>query len=102
MATKLFQKRVDVDLLDRVNGIYNSLGTTVGDAFVMFLRKSEEVGGLPFDLRLPKQENPIQELQHLVELKSEGRKINFNNPKDVEDFFGDEDFSEYLDEVGHA
>ena len=51
MATKVFSKRVDSDLLDSVSELYASLGTSTQEAFVMFLRKSLEVQGLPFDLR---------------------------------------------------
>lgn len=51
MATKIFSKRVDSDLLDSVSELYASLGTSTQEAFVMFLRKSLEVQGLPFDLR---------------------------------------------------
>ncbi len=51
MATKIFSKRVDATLLDNVSELYASLGTSTQEAFVMFLRKSLEVQGLPFDLR---------------------------------------------------
>lgn len=51
MGTKLFQKRVDSDLLENVSEIYASLGTSVQEAFVMFLKKSEQVRGLPFELK---------------------------------------------------
>ena len=59
MTKKMFQKRVDSELLDEVSVLYKSLGTSVGDAFVMFLQKSKEVNGLPFDLR-PNSEFIIQ------------------------------------------
>ncbi|MBF0817851.1 toxin-antitoxin system protein [Streptococcus acidominimus] len=51
MATKVFSKRVDSDLLDKVSDLYASLGTSTQEAFIMFLRKSLEVQGLPFELR---------------------------------------------------
>lgn len=51
MTTKNFQKRVDADLLDNVSKIYASLGTSVQKAFVMFLKKSEQGRGLPFELK---------------------------------------------------
>lgn len=51
MATKLFQKRIDENLLKDVSELYASLGTSVGEAVVMFLKKSQEVGGLPFELK---------------------------------------------------
>ncbi|MGT2771983.1 hypothetical protein [Streptococcus marimammalium] len=38
-----------------------------------------------------------EEFAILVEQKSIGKKIDFGNKEDVEEFFGDEDFSEYED-----
>lgn len=35
--------------------------------------------------------------QRLVGAKSVGKRINFSNPKDIEEFFGEEDFSEYAE-----
>lgn len=89
MSTKVFQKRVDVDLLDRVNAIYNSLGTNVGDAFVMFLKKSEEVRGLPFELR--QSTITDEELEQMILTELEGTMIDKINQ---EEFF-DETFPEY-------
>lgn len=57
MATKIFQKRVDFELFSEATKIYQSLGTSVGDAFVMFLAKSVEVQGLPFELRKSETRN---------------------------------------------
>lgn len=51
MASKLFQKRVEKELLNNATELYSSLGTSVGDAFVMFLKKSIDVNGLPFELK---------------------------------------------------
>ncbi len=38
-----------------------------------------------------------EEFIALVEQKSNGKKIDVNNKEDIEEFFGDEDFSEYED-----
>lgn len=96
MATKIFQKCVDLELSSEATKIYQSLGTNVGDAFVMFLAKSVEVQGLPFELR--KTETREQMFQRLVETKSVGKRINFSNPKDVEEFFGEEDMAFLFDD----
>ncbi|KXT83325.1 putative DNA-damage-inducible protein J [Streptococcus sp. DD11] len=93
MATKLFQKRVDVELLDEVSAIYKSLGTSVGEAFVMFLKKSEEVRGLPFELRQPSAVSD-EELERLLLTKLEKRTIDAEKTEDAAHFF-DEDFPEY-------
>ncbi|MGT2712250.1 type II toxin-antitoxin system RelB/DinJ family antitoxin [Streptococcus oriscaviae] len=61
MATKIFSKRVDSDLLDNVSKLYASLGTSTQEAFVMFLHKSLEVQGLPFDLRKKEDETNFDE-----------------------------------------
>ena len=97
MVTKNFQKRVDADLLDRVSVIYQSLGTSVGDAFVMFLKKSEEVKGLPFELRQPLSDQELDfQLTEALLRNSVERKLDFTKPEDVALFF-DEDFPEYED-----
>jgi antitoxin component of RelBE/YafQ-DinJ toxin-antitoxin module len=54
--TKLFQKRVDAKLYSDVDEMYRELGTSVGEAFVMFLKKSKATGGLPFELKLSEAE----------------------------------------------
>ncbi|MGT2932674.1 type II toxin-antitoxin system RelB/DinJ family antitoxin [Streptococcus catagoni] len=95
MVTKNFQKRVDADLLDSVSGIYQSLGTSVGEAFVMFLKKSEEVKGLPFELRqTPTDKELEQQLTELLLKNSTPKAIDFNNPEDLA-FFFDEESSEH-------
>ncbi|MFS1663450.1 type II toxin-antitoxin system RelB/DinJ family antitoxin [Streptococcus sp. zg-JUN1979] len=89
MATKLFQKRVDEDLLERVNDIYKSLGTSVGDAFVMFLRKSEEVRGLPFELRQP--QDVVQAIKEIGDIaEKNARHLDMSNSKDVAFLFDEE------------
>ena len=50
MTNKLFQKRIDPNLLQEATKLYEELGTTVGDAFVMFLSASIRAKGLPFVL----------------------------------------------------
>ena len=97
MVTKNFQKRVDADLLDRVSVIYQSLGTSVGDAFVMFLKKSEEVKGLPFELRQPMTDQELDcQLTEALMKNSVEREVDFSKPEDIA-FFFDEKFPEYGD-----
>lgn len=94
MTKKMFQKRVDSELLDEVSILYKSLGTSVGDAFVMFLQKSKEVNGLPFDLR--KQVAAISDspLERLALAHSNVVQVTTSNPEGIVDFF-DEDYPEY-------
>ena len=99
MTKKMFQKRVDSELLDEVSVLYKSLGTSVGDDFVMFLQKSKEVNGLPFDLR--KQVHAISDnpLERLALANSNVIKVTASNPEAIADFF-DEDYPEYEERHG--
>ncbi len=49
----LIQFRADKDLKQDVSEIYNQLGMDLPTALRMFMAKSKQVRGLPFDLRLP-------------------------------------------------
>ncbi len=49
----LVQFRADKDLKEEVADIYNQLGMDLPTAFRMFMNKSKQVRGLPFDAVLP-------------------------------------------------
>jgi DNA-damage-inducible protein J len=46
--------RVEPEVKSTVDGIFSHFGLTVADAVNIFLHKSMIVGGLPFDMILPK------------------------------------------------
>lgn len=46
--------RVEPDVKSTVDGIFSNFGITVADAVNIFLHKVIIVGGLPFDMTLPK------------------------------------------------
>jgi DNA-damage-inducible protein J len=46
--------RVDPEVKSTVDGIFSHFGITVADAVNIFLHKAIIVGGLPFDMTLPK------------------------------------------------
>ena len=46
--------RVEPEVKSAVDGIFSHFGLTVADAVNIFLHKSMIVGGLPFDMTLPK------------------------------------------------
>ena len=46
--------RIEPDVKSSVDGIYSRFGLTVADAVKIFLHKSIIVGGLPFDMTLPR------------------------------------------------
>ncbi len=51
----LVQFRADKSLKEEVADIYNQLGMDLPTAFRMFMAKSKQVRGLPFDAVLPAQ-----------------------------------------------
>ncbi len=53
----LVQFRADKALKQEVSDIYSQLGMDLPTAFRMFMAKSKQVRGLPFDAVLPEQSN---------------------------------------------
>ncbi|MCR5543075.1 MAG: type II toxin-antitoxin system RelB/DinJ family antitoxin [Eubacterium sp.] len=51
----LVQFRADKELKQEVSDIYNQLGMDLPTAFRMFMAKSKQVRGLPFEAVLPEQ-----------------------------------------------
>jgi len=62
--------RIDPDLKKGVEALYSQFGLTVADAVNIFFHKSMMMGGLPFDLLLPKYNCPteaaIQEANDMI------------------------------------
>ena len=48
----ILQVRVDDELKNQANAIYNELGLDISTAIRMFLKRTVVVGGLPFDTRV--------------------------------------------------
>jgi len=46
--------RIDPEVKSTVDGIFSHFGISVADAVNIFLHKVMIVGGMPFDMRLPK------------------------------------------------
>lgn len=89
MTVKVFQKRVDEELYNDVSDIYQSLGTSVGEAFVMFLKKSKEVNGLPFELRLSESEVLNKQIQELAFQKSSIKSVDWEDSSSVKELLDD-------------
>ena len=51
----LIQFRADKELKQEVSDIYEQLGMDLPTAFRMFMKRSRQVRGLPFDATLPDQ-----------------------------------------------
>ena len=49
--TATFNFRLDPDVRDRAQAVYAKWGLSLADALNLFMVKSIDVGGLPFDLR---------------------------------------------------
>jgi len=89
MNQKVFQKRIDQELYDNVSAIYEELGTPIGEAFVMFLKKTMVVGGLPFELTLSDKAKRNKIIHDLALEKSPIKEIDWDDPKQVEDLCKD-------------
>ena len=84
----ILQVRVDDELKNQANAIYNELGLDISTAIRMFLKRSVLVGGFPFDMRVgetaPKtqsytspnieQEETIEEINEEIRKAREERK----------------------------
>ena len=57
----LIQFRADKALKQEVADIYNQLGMDLPTAFRMFMNKSKQVRGLPFEAVLPPEDNTKRE-----------------------------------------
>lgn len=86
--------RVDDKLKDEASELFQSLGLDMSTAVKMFLIQAVKTQSIPFEIK-NKSSISDEEFQKLVELKSKGIRVRFDDPDSVKDFFGDEDFSEY-------
>ena len=55
----ILQIRVDDELKNQANAIYNELGMDISTAVRMFLKRSVVVGGIPFDTRVNSQASTV-------------------------------------------
>ncbi|AUC92740.1 TPA: type II toxin-antitoxin system RelB/DinJ family antitoxin [Streptococcus suis] len=86
--------RVDDKLKEDAVDLFQSLGLDMSTAVKMFLIQSVKTQSIPFEIK----SNTVvsdEEFQKLVELKSKGILVSADNPRSIEKFFGNEDFSEY-------
>jgi addiction module RelB/DinJ family antitoxin len=85
MKTKLFQMEVDAELIDYVTQLYDDLGISVDIAILMFLKKSREENGLPFELRKSDRnlavKRDIKELSKNIPIKH----VDWNDPESVKE-----------------
>ena len=69
--------RVDPTIKSDAESIFNSFGLTLADAITVFLHKSIQVGGMPFELRQPRYnaetEEAIQEARDIMSGKIDAK-----------------------------
>ncbi len=87
--------RVDDELKKEASKIYKDLGFDMATAVRMFLIQSVRTRSLPFEVTLEKPAISDEEFLKMIEEKIPSKKVDFDNPVDVKEFFGDENFSEY-------
>jgi DNA-damage-inducible protein J len=68
--------RVKPEVKSTVDGIFSHFGLTVADAVNIFLHKSIIVGGLPFDMTLPKHDDEtLAAMQETQDIENDLRDI---------------------------
>lgn len=83
--------RIDPELKNNAEILFNSFGITVSDAITIFLHKSIMEGGLPFELKQPRYnietENAIQESRDILSGKIKAKSYSSVNEmlNDLED-----------------
>ncbi|MGN0255992.1 MAG: type II toxin-antitoxin system RelB/DinJ family antitoxin [Chordicoccus sp.] len=76
MSSSLVQVRMDTELRDNANQLFDELGLDMSTAIKMFLKKCVAEGGIPFSLKVPKNKEykssdgmaALRELQREAEL----------------------------------
>ena len=63
--------RIDPEVKSTVDGIFSHFGITIADAVNIFLHKAIIVGGLPFDMTLPRyNEETLSAMQEARDIAS--------------------------------
>ena len=88
--------RVEPDLKSTADGIFSQFGLTIADAVNIFLYKSIIVGGLPFDMILPKyNDDTLAAMQEARNIAS--GKINAKSYDSVKEMIAELDFDDSED-----
>lgn len=85
--------RVDDKLKQEATELFNSLGLDMSQAVRLFLIQSVNTQSIPFEIR--KEVISDVDFQKILERKIPIQKISISDKESIQDFFGDEDFSEY-------
>lgn len=79
--------RVEPKTKEAAEKLFSKFGLTISDAVNVFLHQSIIVGGLPFQVRLPKPNATTEAAMAEVEDMIDGKKVTYE--QDVDDFFKD-------------
>lgn len=75
-----FNMRMNKQKKESLEDLYDSLGMTLAEAVNIFFEKSLMVGGIPFDVRMPKYnketEAAIQEAKDIISGKVEAKRYS--------------------------
>ena len=78
--TAAISMRVDPAVKSNAESIFGSFGLTLADAINVFLHKSIQVGGMPFELRQPRYnaetEAAVQEARDIMSGRIEAKSYN--------------------------
>ena len=74
MASTLVQIRIDEDLKNEATSIFEQLGLDLPTAFRIFLKKSIEERGIPFNMKIDKKVSLKQGQKAFKQLRREAKK----------------------------
>ncbi len=80
MANNLVQARISGELKTQADVVFTSMGMTISDAIRVFLQKSVNIGGLPFQ---PMAKMPNKETIAAIEETKNKIGKTFKAPKDL-------------------
>ena len=87
--TAAISMRVDPVVKSDAESIFGSFGLTLADAINVFLHKSIQVGGMPFDLKQPRYneetEAAIQEARDFMQGKVKAKACNSPNDETIKE-----------------
>lgn len=76
MASTLVQIRVDEDLKNEATSIFEQLGLDLPTAFRIFLKKSIEERGIPFNMKISTEKKNLKQAEKLLKKANKEAKKN--------------------------
>ena len=85
--TTNFTVRMDSDIKKECESLYGELGMTLTTAINVFLRQSLRVGGLPFEVKMPKPNK--ETIAAMLEAERIAKDPNVKHYDDLDELFAD-------------